>query len=471
MSTLSCASSASDSVEPVRSSHDSSASVSARIERLPFSSVHARILATIAGAHFFSAFDSLTIAFTMPLLATEWQLAPHEVALVFATGYVGQAIGAVAFGRAAETYGRRRALRWTLGLLSVLTLCSGLASGPIVFAVLRFLQGLGLGGEMPVGAAYVNELCPARWRGRAVLSLAVVYAVGVLLTGAIAVAVIPALGWRAMFAIGGLPLLLAIFLPRLMPESPRWLSAKARHEEAGKTLGGIERALLASGTVLAEPAILTGPLLEDDAPGGLAALFHGALAARTLMIWMVALCASISGYGLVTWMPTLYTTALRLPLATALLYGLYGTAAGAAGVLAAALLIDRIGRRPLFLGGFGGGAACLACLAITGAQLAPFQIMGLAAAGIGFLSVLLSGIYAYAPELYSIRTRALGTGAASAWERIGAIAGPILVGYILPLGGVRGVFALFGCAALIGTLTILLFGVETLQARRSVSLS
>ncbi|HEX7784422.1 MAG TPA: MFS transporter [Sphingobium sp.] len=417
-------------------------------------------MAVVGSAHFFDAFDALTIAFAMPVLIGIWGLNPGETAAIISVGYVGQTIGAIAFGRAAESYGRRRMLRWTIGILSILTIAAGLAAGPVVFCILRFFQGLGLGGETPVGAAYINEICPTRWRGRAVFALQLIFAGGVVITAFAALWIIPHLGWRAMFWIGGLPLLLAIALPRLMSESPRWLADVGRLEEADQILMRVERDLLARGVSLQEPSPVARTMHETHP--ALAALFQSGYAQRTLALWLMALCTAIAGYGIVTWMPILYRTVFHLPIDIALRYGLGTTIAGFLGVLAATLLIDRIGRRWLFILGFGGGGLPLLYLALNGAHVGVQGVVILATTACTFLSFLLAGLYVYAPEIYPTRIRAIGAGAASAWLRFGSIIGPLLVGLILPSFGITGVFLLFGLAAITGAVTVFFFGIETL---------
>lgn len=439
---------------------DNIGTISARLERLPFTRWHARALGIVGAAHFFDAFDALTIAFVLPVLIEQWGLAPGAAAGIIAIGYVGQLIGAISFGRAAESFGRVRTLRWAIALLSVFTLLSGFTSGLVSFVLLRFVQGIGLGGETPVGAAYVNEICPARWRGRAVFGLQMIFAFGVMVTAIAALWIIPVLGWRAMFVIGAGPLLLALVLPRILPESPRWLAGQGRGPEAGDIVARIEHDLVSRAIMLPDPEPVALP--SRTGKTSLTELFHGGYAPRTIGLWIAALCASIAGFGIVTWMPTLYRTVFHLPLDQALRYGFATTFASFLGVLIATLLIDRIGRLRLFMLGFGGGALSLLYLAASGVAIGAFYTMVLATIGCCFLSFLLAGLYVYSPEIYPTRIRATGTGMASAWLRFGAIAGPLLVGVILPAFGLAGVFSLFAGAAIVGAVTIRALGVETL---------
>ena len=226
----------------------------ARIERLPLSRWHLRAVGFIGLASFFDAFDSLTIAFVMPVLAVAWDISPSAVGILISTGYIGQLLGAILLTHCAERFGRLKTLRWSIVILAGLSVACALAGSFVMLLVLRFVQGFGLGAEVPIAATYINELCPARFRGRLVFLLELTFAIGVMVTSLVALWIIPQLGWRWMFAIGGLPLVLALVLGRVLPESPRWLARQQRLQEAERDLVVIELAILAEGKNLPPPA-------------------------------------------------------------------------------------------------------------------------------------------------------------------------------------------------------------------------
>ena len=122
----------------------------ARIERLPISAWYARILATVAAAHFFDAFDSLTIAFILPVLVGLWKITPGEIGLLISAGFAGQLLGAIALGWAAEKYGRQRVLQFSLLIMAAFAAACALAWSYTSLLVFRALQGVGLGGEVDV---------------------------------------------------------------------------------------------------------------------------------------------------------------------------------------------------------------------------------------------------------------------------------------------------------------------------------
>jgi putative MFS transporter len=145
--------------------------VVARIERLPISRWYARVISTVASAHFFDAFDSLTIAFVLPVLVGLWHITPGEIGWLISAGYVGQLIGALAFGWMAERFGRLKILQFSLGLIAIFAGACALAWNYSSFFWFRSIQGLGLGAEVPVAATYMNEFTKAKYRGRLIMSL------------------------------------------------------------------------------------------------------------------------------------------------------------------------------------------------------------------------------------------------------------------------------------------------------------
>jgi MFS transporter, putative metabolite:H+ symporter len=332
--------------------------ISARVERLPLSKWHVRMMSIAGIAHFSDAFDSLAIAFVLPVLVGLWTIAPAEIGFLISAGYVGQMLGAIAFGWIAERYGRRNSLRLSVAVISVFSLACALSWNYTSFLIFRTIQGLGLGGEVPVGATYMNEVSAARFRGRIVLLLQSAFAIGIVITSLVSIWIVPNLGWQWMFYIGALPAILALFLRQLMPESPRWLASKGRLKEADAVLDKIEAEITSDGKTLlpALPAQIP-PIVAKTS--NFASLFEGQYFVRTLALWGLMFCTSIVGYGLLTWMPTIYRTVLKVPVSQALQYGLSASVASLLGVLCGAFLVDRIGRRPTFMLGFFGSAAAL----------------------------------------------------------------------------------------------------------------
>ena len=306
------------------------AQIAARIERLPFSPWHVKLRVIMGVATFFDAFDALAIAYVLPALIPLWKLAPGQVGLLISIGFAGQLVGAILFGWLAEKQGRVRIAAWTIGIFSVFSLVCAFSWNLPSMLVFRFFQGLGLGGQVPIAAAYINEIAKAEGRGRFFLLYEVIFPVGLLAVALVSTWVVPNLGWQWMFVIGALPVLLAVVMRRVLPESPRWLASTGRLEEASRTMDAIEAEISQRGAKPLPPLPASLPRVPT-VKASWRDLFSGIYLPRTLAVWVMWFCTYLIVYGISGWLPTIYRTIFKLPLQQALQYSLAATAAGLVG--------------------------------------------------------------------------------------------------------------------------------------------
>jgi len=429
----------------------------ARIERLPTSWWHVKTRIIVGVATFFDAFDALAVATVLPVLVPLWKIAPPQIGLLISAGFLGQLVGALLFGWIGERFGRMHAMIWSIATYSVMTFVSAFAWNYDSFLVLRVIQGIGLGGEVPVAATYISELTRARHRGRFVLLYEMVFPIGLVGASLIGLWVVPNLGWQWMFYIGALPAILALFLRMLLPESPRWLAVHGRGAEAEAALSMIERETQRSlGTPLPPPQPVVA---TRDQRASLKDLFGPQYLRRTLVVWVIWFAAYFVNYGLSIWLPTIYRTVFKLPLDVSLRYGLITQAVGLLGTLVCALSIDYVGRRIWFALAFAGTTASLGVLASL-ANPDATQVLVYMTISYLFASTINIGVYVYTPELYPTRTRALGVGISTAWLRFASVIGPTAVGYMIA-GGLQSVFLMFAVVAAVAGLVTAAFAIET----------
>jgi len=421
-----------------------------RLEAVPFSRWHLRARVIVGSATFFDAFDALSLAFVLPVLVRRWGITPLEIGWLIAIGYLGQFVGALLFGVMAERQGRVRAITAATALMSVMSLACAMSWGFSSLLILRLVQGVGVGGEMPVAAVYINELSRARGRGRFFLLYELIFPIGLMMTGQIGALLVPTLGWQVMFILGGVPgLVVAVLLTRL-PESPRWLIGQGRLAEAEAVIREIEAA---AGEKVESEVITSGSRIPD--PGSrLTELLSHLYRRRTLTVWALWACAYFITNGLNNWMPTLYSSVYHLSLPQALRAGTLTNVAQVVILLGCAFAIDRTGRRRWTAAGFAAGAALLVTLG-TFASHSVTAVIVLVTVSYGIVGSVNAVLYLYTPEIYPTRMRAIGTGAATCWLRLASALGPVLVGYLVGARGTAAVFLMFAAAGVVGALAAL----------------
>ena len=181
------------------------------------------------------AFDFFVVVFLVDTLAAQFQVTKADIIWTLTWTLAMRPVGALVFGLLADRYGRRIPLMANVVFFSVIGLLCGFAPSYGVFKVLRALYGIGMGGEWGVGASLAMESAPPRWRGVLSGILQGGYSVGYLLAAVAARTILPTFGWRAMFWVGGLPALLALYIRAKVPESEAW------HQHRKETLGAILR--------------------------------------------------------------------------------------------------------------------------------------------------------------------------------------------------------------------------------------
>jgi putative MFS transporter len=432
--------------------------ITARVERLPASNWHLKAKIFVGIATFFDGLDVLAIAYVLPVIAPLWKIDPAHIGLLISAGFVGQLVGAILFGWMGERFGRIPAMTFSILCYSIMSLACAFAPNYWMFFLLRTLQGVGLGGELPVAATYISEISKAKGRGRSVLFYQLIFPVGLAACALIALYVVPHLGWRYLFAVGALPALLTFFLRRTLPESPRWLAAKGRVPEANKMMAQIEDAVQAStGRPLPEPIVThfaqeKNPSWRD--------LFGENYRVRTLVLWVAWFATSLVNYGIAGWLPSVYRNTFKLGVDASLQYNIVTTIVGLIGCVGAALLIDSLRRGYLFALAFACCAVAMGVLWYFGPTTPEF-VMVVVSIGYFFVSMTSLSVWAYTPELYPTRIRAFGAATASSIGRFASIVGPIIVGVMLVNTSLAAVFLMFGCIVAFAAIVLALFAIDT----------
>lgn len=417
------------------------ASLSERLDQLPFTRRHLRVLTGSGIGWALDAMDVGLISFVIAALAVQWSLQPHETAWIASIGFVGMAIGASVGGLLADRFGRRQVFALTLLVYGLATGASALVGGLVALLVLRFFVGLGLGAELPVASTYVSEFAPARMRGRLIVILEAFWAVGWTAAALIGYFVIPAsdAGWRWAFALGAIPAVYALIVRWGLPESARWLERRGRFGQAESVVRSFESAAgLAPPTSAGRP--VAPPAVAASLRERLGSLWSREFRVRTACLWLVWFCVNFSYYGAFIWIPSILV-AQGYDLVRSFGFTLIITLAQLPGYAVAAWLIEVWGRR-VTLSVFLAGSAVSALLFGTATGEVAIIAAGMA---LSFFNLGAWGaLYAVTPEMYPTSLRATGSGWAAGAGRIASIVAPLSVPPLLAFGGAPALFVVFG---------------------------
>ncbi|MEF2097276.1 MFS transporter [Bacillus sp. CFBP9009] len=416
-----------------------------RMESVPFSRWHIKPRIIMGSATFFDAFDALSLAFVLPVLIGLWSLTPGEIGILIGSGYLGQAVGAIFFGWLAERYGRVYSAKWTVFLMSVMGIACAFAGNFEMLLILRFIQGIGVGGEVPVAATYINELSRAHGRGRFFMLYEMIFPLGLMLSAQLGALIVPSLGWKWMFLVGGIGGLIVFSFFFKLRESPRWLISKDRFDEAEVVIKELE----ASTDERLPVTMSAHAATQAVAKGNWKELFSPVYRSRTLIVWTLWFTAYFVANGLNNWLPSLYTTVYNLPLEESLRAASVTNIVQLVAVFACAMLIDRIGRKRWATIAFLVAGTLLVTLWVNGADSAQ-SVMYLGSAAYGVMGTITVLLYLYTPEIYPTRVRVLGTAFATAWLRLASAIAPTILGFILGARGISTVFMLFACVTVVG---------------------
>jgi len=435
--------------------------ISARIERLPFAPFHVHLLLMGGLGYLFDAMDAAVLAFILPVLRTAWSLSNVETGVLGSSTFVGYLFGALLAGTLGDLIGRRAVMMSALALYCVASLVSAAVDSWPAFFAARVVAGMGTGAESAIIAPYLAEFVARRYRGAFTGALAGFFSFGFVAAALLGYFIVPAYenGWRIVLVITAVPVVMLLWWRRSLPESPRWLESRGRETEASAVLDRIEAIFAREGRVLpapvaepALPAVSSGTLLSN-----FAALLAGHQARITIMTWIMWLSITFSYYSFFVWIPGLLVQN-GMSITKSFGYSLAMYCAQVPGYFTAAFFNERIGRQAtiasyMLLGGV--SALGLAFAKSDGEIMAAGLLLSF------FMNGTYAGVYAYTAEVFPTAIRTTGAGLASAIGRIGAIAAPILVGYLYPNFGFAGVFGVTTSVLLIGALTVVLMGVPT----------
>ena len=426
----------------------------ARLDRLPISRLHWRILGLVGAGAALDAFDIYLAGGVVAAMLKEGFSTLAQNAVFISSTFFGMLIGAGLAGYLGDRMGRRYSYQFNLALFGVASIAACFAPNITVLTWLRFIMGIGMGAELVVAAGTLCEFIPPAYRGRWISMLGVLTNSGLLIASSIGYVVIPSLGWRYMFLIAGGGAMIVWFLRKKMPESPRWLEAVGRTEEAEATLQAFEKEV-GVGRTLPPPAVLRSrPVVASPFSN----LFRPGMIGRTITAALTVMAVNVSVYGFVAWLPT-FMVKQGMTVVQSLWFTTLMSCGSVAGALVGMAIGDRLSRRKSILG------TCLAIAALG--ILYPTLRDPTEIAMVGFVLVtaiytlVTLGLYAYVPELFPTEYRLRGTGVAGMCGRAASITTPYFAVYLFEQYGIQGVLWMVIAMLAALSVAILVLRVET----------
>ncbi|MFP3283375.1 MAG: MFS transporter [Nitrososphaeria archaeon] len=400
----------------------------ARVNRIPVWPLSGLALVVIGMGYFFTFYDISDIGFAMPAIDAQFHLGSSlSLFIALSVGLIGYGVGSYVIGTLADLHGRYRAMILTMALTAIGSFGDALSVNVPMLAVFRFITGLGLGADLNLVSSYLAEFAPPSQRGRLSVLTFLVGILGQAITPFVALYLVPTFyyGWRYLFVIGGVIAIIALVLRFELPESPRWLAARAhRIGQARRVLEMLEANAIRKVGKLPEPRPDLVVMEEPRFPT--LYLFRKPYVYRLLMLIAMWFLWYIGNYGFLGDSATLLTIA-GFPIASSILYLAIGAVGYPIGAIIMLLLTDRFERKYLI---FANTVVWFTGLTLFALRLASTVMLGsfLASTALG---MYLQVAYTYTAENFPTRARssgfALTDGIGHVGGALGAIFLPVLV--------------------------------------------
>jgi MFS family permease len=436
--------------------------VPARLDRLPWSGWHLRVVVALGVTWMLDGLEVTLVGAIGPVLAEPGtlRLTDSQIGALGTIYLAGAIAGAVLFGRLTDLFGRKRLFLVTLGLYAGATLLTALSWSFGSLALLRALTGAGIGGEYAAVNSAIDELVPARLRGRIDLAINGTYWLGTVVGSALTVLLLNArvvphpVGWRLVFMLGGVLGTSILLVRHHIPESPRWLLLHGRPADADAVVHGIEASVTAA-IVRADPGRAPSPALPHPGPpsdmeakgsvrlGWVAAVLLRRHPRRTLLGLCLMIAQAFAYNGVFFTFALVLVRFYGVPSDRVGLHLIPFAIGNLLGPLVLGHLFDTVGRRPMIASTY---AVSGLLLAVTGygmmrgwwsaaSQTALWCIVFFV------LSAAASSAYLTVSELFPVELRGMAIALFyAAGTAAGGLAAPVLFGALIQTGSPGRVF-------------------------------
>ncbi|AFQ43687.1 MFS transporter [Desulfosporosinus meridiei] len=420
-------------------------SISEVVDKLGVSKYTFKIYFLIGLALIFAGYNYMIVAYTMPQMSQEWALTKIQTGSLSSWSILGLLIGGLSAGVISDKIGRKKAFAIFVLVYSMLTFPVFYVQSFEAFAILRVLGGIGFGGCIPIAVTMMSESVPTKNRGYFSASIMAFYVLGWVVAGVVAIYIVPLLGWRVCYLVGGIPALYAFVLMSSLPESTHWLLGKGREKEAIEIIKRMEISSKGQASDWTSETLVAPPPPNKV---GVSALFSKEFRKASITLWVIYFMGSVVIYGINGWLPTLLV-GKGYGLVKGYSFAVLQNVFGMIGSFVTGYVADRIGRRTNVIFGWIFTAVAILLLGYATNQWQVVicgMLVGMA------MNWGLSGTQPLLAEGYPTEFRNTGVSSAQAFGRVGGFIGPIAAGFVQQIGvGFTGIFIFFAIPAVIAS--------------------
>lgn len=400
------------------------------IDHAKLTPYHYFIIAVCSLIIIFDGYDLVIYGVTLSEIMKEWGINAITAGFLGSLPLFGMMFGAIIFGSLTDKFehrgfSRKKAISICIIIFSLFTLLAGFAKGPTDFGIYRVIAGLGLGGVMPNVIALVTEYAPKKLRSTLVSVMFSGYAIGGMLAALLGICLIPIYGWNIMYLLAGLPIIILLPLMYFLPEPIEYLIRNKKVPEAKKILHKIDPTISLS----ANTELVLNSNNRSNSSTPIKALFENKQAFSTILFWITFFMSLLLVYALGNWIPKLMLEQ-GFNLSTSLAF-LFSLNIGAMfGAIFGGILADKFSPKKVLAAFFLTGALALYLLSFKSHISIIYLLVAIAGAcSIGAQII----VCAFAAQFYPTAIRATGVGWGLGVGRLGAITGPMIIGWVLSL--------------------------------------
>ncbi|MEO8993765.1 MAG: MFS transporter [Rhodanobacter sp.] len=440
------------------------ASIGERLDALHWNRFHTVALLVLGVGWGFDALEVTLISSVLGVLQIQWHLDAMQMSWIFGVWFLGLMLGAFAFGRVADRFGRKPVFLGSLLIYGLFTALTAIAPSYGWLLALRLLTAIGVGAEYAAINATISELIPALVRGRAGALVMNFWSIGAMLAALLSIVLLavlpPQYAWRAVFGFGAVIALMTVALRRLLPESPRWLESQGQADAAARIVDRIAQG---------QTRFPNNHQRKDfahtqaTAPAGLRTLWRQ-YPHRLVLGCTLDFAEAAGYYGLFAFLPLVVLPALMLRVDALPWFYLVGNLGALIGGLVVAWLLESWGRKPTVTTCYGLTALAMLGLASVSGWGESWIFAGFVVANL-LATASWVGAYPMFTELFPTALRSTGVGTSIAVGRLGALASPFLVALVGARYGVAAVAFLLAGFWLIGFAAMLVWSWYGVEAR------